>query len=37
MPRPRSGQQRRDATIEAMKQSGVDILDIPAFLRKQAD
>ncbi len=28
---------RRDATIEAMKQSGVDILDIPAFLRKQAD
>ena len=28
---------RRDATIEAMKQSGVDMLDIPAFLRKQAD
>jgi cell division protein FtsZ len=28
---------RRDATIEAMKQSGVDVLDIPAFLRKQAD
>lgn len=28
---------RRDATIEAMRQSGVDILDIPAFLRKQAD
>jgi cell division protein FtsZ len=28
---------RRDATIEAMKQSGVDTLDIPAFLRKQAD
>ena len=28
---------RRDATIEAMKQSGVEMLDIPAFLRKQAD
>ena len=28
---------RRDATIEAMKQSGVELLDIPAFLRKQAD
>ncbi|SFW20050.1 cell division protein FtsZ [Nitrosovibrio sp. Nv17] len=28
---------RRDATVEAMKQSGVDVLDIPAFLRKQAD
>jgi cell division protein FtsZ len=28
---------RRDATIEAMKQSGVETLDIPAFLRKQAD
>lgn len=28
---------RRDATIEAMKQSGIDVLDIPAFLRKQAD
>ena len=27
----------RDATVEAMKQSGVDTLDIPAFLRKQAD
>lgn len=27
----------RDATIEAMRQSGVDMLDIPAFLRKQAD
>jgi len=27
----------RDATLEAMKQSGVDVLDIPAFLRKQAD
>ncbi|MDH5534242.1 MAG: cell division protein FtsZ [Betaproteobacteria bacterium] len=27
----------RDATIEAMRQSGVETLDIPAFLRKQAD
>ena len=25
------------ATVEAMRQSGVDMLDIPAFLRKQAD
>jgi cell division protein FtsZ len=27
----------RSAQLEAMKQSGVDFLDIPAFLRKQAD
>jgi cell division protein FtsZ len=27
----------RDATIEAMRQQGVEMLDIPAFLRKQAD
>jgi cell division protein FtsZ len=27
----------RDATIEAMRQSGVEMPDIPAFLRKQAD
>ena len=27
----------RDATIEDMRQSGVEMLDIPAFLRKQAD
>jgi cell division protein FtsZ len=27
----------RDATVEAMKQSGIETLDIPAFLRKQAD
>jgi len=27
----------RDAAVEAMKQSGIDMLDIPAFLRKQAD
>jgi cell division protein FtsZ len=28
---------RRDQTVEAMRQSGVEMLDIPAFLRKQAD
>ena len=28
---------RRESTVEAMKQSGIDMLDIPAFLRKQAD
>jgi cell division protein FtsZ len=27
----------RAAAVEAMKQSGVELLDIPAFLRKQAD
>ncbi len=27
----------RNATVEALKQSGVETLDIPAFLRKQAD
>ncbi len=27
----------RETTVEAMRQSGVDLLDIPAFLRKQAD
>ncbi|MDP1674387.1 MAG: cell division protein FtsZ [Burkholderiales bacterium] len=27
----------RDATVDAMRQSGVEMLDIPAFLRKQAD
>ncbi|MGC2458318.1 MAG: cell division protein FtsZ [Gallionellaceae bacterium] len=31
----RSG--RHHAAIEAMKQSGVEMLDIPSFLRKQAD
>ncbi len=31
----RSG--RHAAAVEAMKASGVDLLDIPAFLRKQAD
>ena len=30
-------ERNRDATIEAMRQSGVEMLDIPAFLRKQAD
>jgi len=34
---PTAIRRRRDMTIEAMKHSGVDILDIPAFLRKQAD
>ncbi len=28
---------RRAAQVEAMKANGVDLLDIPAFLRKQAD
>ena len=28
---------RRNAQVEALKQSGIDLLDIPAFLRKQAD
>jgi len=27
----------RSQTIEAMQKSGVEMLDIPAFLRKQAD
>ena len=31
----RSGRHRE--AIEAMRQSGVDTLDIPSFLRKQAD
>jgi hypothetical protein len=25
------------ATVEALKQSGLEMYDIPAFLRKQAD
>ncbi|MHB1245435.1 MAG: cell division protein FtsZ [Sulfuriferula sp.] len=28
---------RREAQVEAMRQSGMEMLDIPAFLRKQAD
>jgi cell division protein FtsZ len=28
---------RRERTIKAYEESGVDALDIPAFLRKQAD
>jgi hypothetical protein len=28
---------RNRATVEALKHSGVEELDIPAFLRKQAD
>jgi cell division protein FtsZ len=27
----------RSQTIEAMQKSGIETLDIPAFLRKQAD
>ena len=28
---------KRESEVDAMKQSGMDMLDIPAFLRKQAD
>jgi hypothetical protein len=31
----RTGRHRE--AVEAMRQSGVDTLDIPSFLRKQAD
>ena len=34
---PAFARKRRDATVNAMQQSGIDTLDIPAFLRKQAD
>jgi cell division protein FtsZ len=34
---PTAIRRRRDQTIEAMRHSGVEMLDIPAFLRKQAD
>ncbi len=34
---PTALRRRRDVTIEAMRHSGVEMLDIPAFLRKQAD
>jgi cell division protein FtsZ len=27
----------RQAAVDAMRQSGIDVLDIPAFLRRQAD
>lgn len=37
MPAVMRSKRNRDATIEAMRQSGVEMLDIPAFLRKQAD
>ena len=37
MPAVMRSKRNRDATIEAMRQSGVETLDIPAFLRKQAD
>lgn len=35
--RGRGGRDQHAAQVEAMRQSGVDMLDIPAFLRKQAD
>src|SRR4051812_48287368 len=34
---PTAIRRRRDVTVEAMRHSGVEMLDIPAFLRKQAD
>jgi hypothetical protein len=34
---PRSYGAIATQTVEAMRQSGVEMLDIPAFLRKQAD
>ena len=34
---PTALRRRRDTTVEAMRHSGVEMLDIPAFLRKQAD
>jgi cell division protein FtsZ len=37
MPAVMRSRRNRDATVEAMRQSGVEMLDIPAFLRKQAD
>jgi cell division protein FtsZ len=36
MPTVMRSNRRREA-VEALKQSGVDTLDIPSFLRKQAD
>jgi cell division protein FtsZ len=37
MPAVMRSKRNRDATVEAMRQSGVEMLDIPAFLRKLAD
>jgi cell division protein FtsZ len=37
MPAVMRSKRNRDATVEAMRQSGVEMLDIPAFLRKPAD
>jgi cell division protein FtsZ len=34
---PTALRRRRDVTVEAMRHSGVEMLDSPAFLRKQAD
>src|SRR5512134_1510720 len=36
MPAVMRSKRNRDATVEAMRQSAVEMLDIPAFLRKQA-
>ena len=37
MPAVMRTNRHREATVEAMKQSGAETLDIPSFLRKQAD
>lgn len=34
---PAAFRRRRDQTVDALRHSGMDTLDIPAFLRKQAD
>jgi cell division protein FtsZ len=34
---PAAFRRRRDQTVDALRHSGMDALDIPAFLRKQAD
>jgi cell division protein FtsZ len=34
---PAAIRRRRDQTVDALRHSGMDTLDIPAFLRKQAD
>ena len=34
---PAAFRRRRDQTVDALRQSGMDALDIPAFLRRQAN
>jgi cell division protein FtsZ len=34
---PAAFRRRRDQTVDALRHSGMETLDIPAFLRKQAD